>query len=66
MEILVNITEKDFLFRLLEAATSRSLENTDICIVSKPNKNDCIENYKIYNISNHGCNDAIFIEIEKH
>lgn len=60
------MTEKDFLFKLLEATTSRSLNNTDICIISKPDENDYVENYKICNISNHGCNDAIFIEIEKH
>lgn len=60
------MTEKDFLSKLLEAATSRSLENTDICIISKPDKNGCIENYKICNIFNYGCNDAIFIEIEKY
>jgi len=60
------MTEKDFLIKLLEESTSRSLDNIDICIISKPDKNDCIENYKICNISNHGCNDAIFIEIEKY
>ena len=54
------MTEKDFLSKLLEAATSRSLESTDICIISKPDKNGCIENYKICNISNWGNNDANF------
>ena len=46
------MTEKDFLSKLLEATISRSLDKTDICIISKPDENDYVENYKICNISN--------------
>lgn len=60
------MTEKDFLSKLLEATTSRSLDNTIIYIWSK-NEENPLENigYKIKNISNEGSNDGIFIEIEK-
>ena len=60
------MTEKDFLSKLLEAATSRSLDNTEIYIWSK-NEEDSLEDisYKIINISNEGSNDGIFIEIKK-
>lgn len=62
----IRMTEKDFLIKLLEAATSRSLDNTEIYIWSK-NKKDPSEDisYKIVNISNEGSNDGIFIEIER-
>ena len=60
------MTAKDFLIKLLEESTSRSLDNTEIYIWSK-NEKDPLENisYKIINISNEGNNDGIFIEIEK-
>ena len=66
METLVNMTEKDFLIKLLEESTSKSLDNTEIYIWSK-NEEDLSEDisYKIINISNEGSNDGIFIEIEK-
>lgn len=61
------MTAKDFLIKLLEESTSRSLDNTKIYIWSK-NEEDPLENigYKIKNISNEGSNDGIFIEIEKY
>lgn len=67
MEILVNMTEKDFLSKLLAESTSRSLDDTIIYIWSK-NEEDPLEDigYKIKNISNEGSNDGIFIEIEKY
>ena len=60
------MTAKDFLIKLLEESTSRSLINTGIYIWSK-NEEDLSEDisYKIINISNKGSNDGIFIEIEK-
>lgn len=60
------MTAKDFLIKLLEESTSRSLDNTEIYVWSK-NEKDLLEDmsYKIINISNEGNNDGIFIEIEK-
>lgn len=60
------MTEKNFLIKLLEESTSRSLDNTGIYIWSK-NEEDPLEDtsYKIINISNEGSNDGIFIEIER-
>ena len=62
----INMTAKNFLIKLLEESTSRSLDNTEIYIWSK-NKKDLLEDisYKIINISNEGSNDGISIEIEK-
>ena len=60
------MTAKNFLIKLLEESTSRSLDNTEIYIWSK-NEKDLLEDisYKIINISNEGSNDGISIEIEK-
>lgn len=60
------MTAKDFLIKLLEESTSRSLDNTEIYIWSK-NEEDPLEDtsYKIINISNEDSNDGIFVEIEK-
>lgn len=60
------MTTKDFLIKLLEESTSRSLDNTKIYIWSK-NEEDPLEDisYKIINISNEGSNDGIFIEIKR-
>lgn len=60
------MTAKEFLIKLLEESTSRSLDDTEIYIWSK-NEEDSLEDigYKIINISNEGSNDGIFIEIEK-
>ena len=60
------MTVKEFLIKLIAESTSRSLDNTTICIWSK-NEEDPLEDigYKIKNISNEGSNDEIFIEIEK-
>ena len=62
----IKMTAKDFLIKLLEESTSRSLDNTEIYIWSK-NEEDLSEDisYKIINISNECSNDGIFIEIEK-
>ena len=59
------MTAKEFLIKLLEESTSRSLDNTGIYIWSK-NEEDLSEDisYKIINISNEGSNDGIFIEIK--
>lgn len=61
------MTATDFLIKLLEESTSRSLDDTIIYIRSK-NEEDPLEDigYKIKNISNEGSNDGIFIEIEKY
>lgn len=60
------MTAKDFLIKLLEESTSRSLDNIEIYIWSK-NEEDSLEDisYKIINISNEGNNDGIFIEIKR-
>ena len=60
------MTAKDFLIKFIQESTSRSLDNTEIYIWSKDEK-DSLEDisYKIINISNEGSNDGIFIEIER-
>ena len=60
------MTAKDFLIKLLEESSSRSLDNTEVYIWSK-NEEDLLEDisYKIINISNESSNDGIFIEIKK-
>lgn len=55
---------KDFLIKILEQMPSRGLNDTEIFIHSINENNDCIS-YKIVDIDNNGCNDAIFIKIKK-
>ena len=52
---------RDFLIKILEQIPSRGLDNTEIYIYSE--NEDC--SYKIIDIDNDGCNDAVFINIEK-
>jgi len=52
---------RDFLIKILEQIPSRGLDNTEIYIYSE--NEDC--SYKIIGIDNDGCNDAVFINIEK-
>lgn len=55
---------KDFLIKILNQMPSRGLNDTEIFINSIDENNDCIS-YKIVDIDNNGCNDAIFIKIKK-
>ena len=52
---------RDFLIKILEQIPSRGLDNTEIYIYSENED----YSYKIVDIDNNGCNDAIFINIEK-
>ncbi len=52
---------KDFLIKIFEQMPSRGLNNVDLYIYSI--NEDC--SYKIVDIDNNGCNDAVFINIEK-
>lgn len=55
---------KDFLIKILEQMPSRGLNNTEIFIYSIDENNNC-NSYKIIDIDNEGCNDAISIKIKK-
>lgn len=55
------MTIRDFLIKILEQIPSRGLDNTEIFIESI--NEDC--SYKIVDIDNNGCNDAVFIKIKK-
>ena len=55
------MTLREFLEKLIEEAPSRGLDETDIYI-SDP---DGDESYKIVDITNHGNNDEITIEVRK-
>ena len=55
------MTTREFLIKILEQMPSRGLDNTEIFIESI--SEDC--SYKIVDIDNNGCNDAVFINIEK-
>ena len=55
------MTTRDFLIKILEQMPSRGLDNTEIFIESI--SEDC--SYKIVDIDNNGCNDAVFINIKK-
>ena len=55
---------KDFLIKILKEMPSRGLNDAEIFIHSIDENNDCIS-YKIVDIDNDGCNDAIFIRIKK-
>lgn len=55
---------QDFLIKIIKQMPSRGLNNTEIFIHSIDENNDCIS-YKIVNIDNNGCNDAIYIRIKK-
>ena len=55
---------QDFLIKIIKQMPSRGLNNTEIFIHSIDENNDCIS-YKIVDIDNNGCNDAIYIRIKK-
>ena len=55
---------RNFLIKILEQVPSRGLDNTEIFIHSIDENGD-YHSYKIIDIDNEGCNDAISIEIKK-
>lgn len=55
---------QDFLIKIIKQMPSRGLNDTEVFIHSIDENNDCIS-YKIVDIYNNGCNDAIFIKIKK-